>query len=142
MKRLIYFLMTLLGFGFQSCDIRAEYGSPHVHFRLTARVIDEQGAPIQGIHVRTSKGESFDYDTGVSDYMGNVDAYGTIWPEAQYEVVFEDIDGPLNGGEFETLTLRTNAQQTEAGDDNWYSGGYVADMGDVVLKKKETIEAE
>lgn len=142
MKRLLYFLMALLGFGFQSCDMRAEYGTPHVKFRLTARVVDEERRPIQGIQVSTSEGQPFDYDTGVSDYLGNIEAVGTIWPGAQYEVVFEDIDGPLNGGEFETLTMETHAQQIEEGSGSWYSGGYVANVGDVVLTRKEVEEGE
>lgn len=135
MKRLLYFLMALLGFGFQSSCARVEYGSPHVNFRLTARVVDEEGTPIQGIHVRTSDGQYFDHSTGVSDYQGNIDAYGTILPGRQYEVRFEDIDGELNGGEFESLIVSTNAKQTEAGDGNWYSGGYESHLGDVVLTK-------
>ena len=129
-------MLTLLGFGFQSSCARVEYGVPHVNFRLTARVIDEEGTPIQGIYVRTSKGDYFDQNTGVSDYQGNIDAVGTIWPGRQYEVMFEDIDGELNGGEFETLTIATGATQTEAGSGNWNEGRYVAHLGDVVLKKK------
>lgn len=116
--------------------MRTEYGTPHVSFRLTARVVDEEGTPIQGIHVRTSEGRYFDHNTGVSDYQGNIDAVGIIWPGAQYEVKFEDIDGELNGGEFETLTVTTSARQTEKGSGNWNEGSYEAHLGDVVLKKK------
>lgn len=141
MKRLLYLLFALLGFGIDGCA-RVEYGVPHVTFRLTARVIDEEGVPIQGIHVRTSEGDQFEYNTGISDYLGNIEAAGTIWPGAQYEVVFEDIDGPLNGGEFETLTLETHAYNIAPGEGGWYDGGYAADMGDVVLKKKVTEDEE
>lgn len=116
--------------------MRAEYGVPNVTFRLTARVVDEDGTPIQGIHVRTSEGDNFEHNTGVSDYQGNIDAVGSIWPGSQYEVRFEDIDGELNGGEFEELTVTTNPTQTEAGSGNWYEGSYEANLGDVVLKKK------
>ena len=119
-----------------------EYGTPHVTFRLTARVVDEAGTPIQGIHVRTSDGEQFEYNTGVSDYLGNIEATGAIWPGAQYEVTFVDIDGPLNGGEFEPLTVETHAYHVKNGEGEWYEGGYAADMGDVVLKKKVTEDEE
>lgn len=141
MKRLLYLLFALLGFGIDGCA-RVEYGTPHVTFRLTARVIDEEGTPIQGIHVRTSEGGQFEYNTGISDYLGNIEAEGVIWPGAQYEVVFEDIDGPLNGGEFETLTVETHAYNIAPGEGGWYEGGYAADMGDVVLKKKVTEDEE
>lgn len=141
MKRLLYLLFALLGFGIDGCS-RVEYGTPHVTFRLTARVIDEEGTPIQGIHVRTSEGNQFEYNTGISDYLGNIEAEGVIWPGAQYEVVFEDIDGPLNGGEFETLTVETHAYNIAPGEGGWYEGGYAADMGDVVLKKKVTEDEE
>ena len=141
MKRLLYLLFALLGFGIDGCA-RVEYGTPHVTFRLTARVVDEAGTPIQGIHVRTSDGEQFEYNTGVSDYLGNIEAMGTIWPGAQYEVTFVDIDGPLNGGEFEPLTVETHAYNIAPGEGGWYEGGYAADMGDVVLKKKVTEDEE
>ena len=105
MKRLIYFLMALLGFGAVSCDsvdfgVAAEYGCPHVKFCLKARVVDQDGTPIQGIEVRL-KEDRFDNKTGFSDYMGNIDAYGSVWPGSQYEVVFVDDDGEANGGQFE-----------------------------------------
>ena len=53
MKKLIYFLMALLGFGAVGCEEfgAAEYGCPNVDFRATARVVDEAGEPIEGIRV-------------------------------------------------------------------------------------------
>lgn len=144
MKRLIYFLMALLGFGAISCDsidfdAAAEYGCPHVNFSLKARVIDEAGNPIQGIEVRTKGDHRFDNKTGFSDYMGNIDAYGSVWPGSQYEVVFEDVDGEANGGQFESLELdiTDKVRQTEEGSGSWYEGGYTADIGDVTMKLRE-----
>ena len=51
MKRFIYFLFALLGFGAVACDNGMhdqvpEYGCPTAHFSLKARVIDEEGNPI------------------------------------------------------------------------------------------------
>ena len=132
--------MALLGFGLSSCDIRAEYGTPHVSFQLSARVIDEEGNPIQGIRVRTSEGQEFDYNTGYSDYQGIINAEAVIWPGSQYEVTFDDIDGDLNGGEFESRTVETAAHQIDSGEGAWYGGHYVADMGDVVLNRKQDVE--
>lgn len=145
MKKLIYFLLALLGV---SCNIgMAEYGTPHVSFSLKARVVDEAGNPIQGVEVRTKEGGYFDDRTGVSDYLGNIDAYGSyIWPGTQYDVVFYDIDGPLNGGEFEALEMDISDKvvQTKEGDGNWNGGTYVAELGDVTmtLKSEDAQEEE
>lgn len=145
MKRLIYLLLALLGFGSAGCEEMigvCEYGVPHASFNLKARVVDEAGNPIQGIEVRTKEGGGFEDRTGVADYLGNIDAHGSIWPGSQYEVVFEDIDGELNGGEFETLELdiRDKVEQTKDGDGNWNDGSYSADLGDVIMKLKPAEE--
>ena len=130
--------------GFASCDHfgAAEYGCPNVSFSLKARVVDEAGNPIQGIEVRTEDGGHFEYNTGFSDYEGNIDAYGGFWPGVQNQKMqFIDVDGEANGGEFETLTVKIeNLTQTEEGDGNWYNGAYTADMGTVTMKLKEKSE--
>jgi putative lipoprotein (rSAM/lipoprotein system) len=146
MKRLIYILFALLGFGFASCEEigKAEYGVPHVSFKLKAHVVDEAGEPIQGIEVRTEDDERFEYNTGISDYQGNIDAYGGFWPGAENgRVQFIDIDGEANSGEFETQLVKlTNVEELEAGDGNWYHGAYRVDVGTVVMKLKEVTEEE
>ncbi|MBR4871669.1 MAG: radical SAM-associated putative lipoprotein [Alistipes sp.] len=144
MKKFIYLLLALLGV---SCDIgMVMYGSPHISFSLKARVVDEAGNPIQGIEVRSKEGGYFTDRTGVSDYLGNIDAHGGFWPGHQYEVVFYDIDGPLNGGEFEALEMDISDKvvQTEEGDGNWNGGTYVAELGDVTmtLKSEDAQEEE
>ncbi|MBR5206241.1 MAG: radical SAM-associated putative lipoprotein [Alistipes sp.] len=146
MKRLIYILFALLGFGFTSCEEigKAEYGVPHVSFKLKARVVDEAGKPIQGIEVRTEDDEPFEYNTGISDYKGNIDAYGGFWPGAERgQVQFIDIDGEANGGEYETQLVKlTNVEQIGAGDGNWHEGSYRVDVGTVVMKLKEVTDEE
>lgn len=148
MKRILLFLLTLLGFGSTGCEhfiAAAEYGTPHVSFNLKARVVDENGNPIQGIEVTTKDGYGFDDRTGVSDYLGNIDAHGSyIWPGEQYAVVFHDIDGEYNGGEFEDLSLDIGDKvtQIEEGSGSWYKGSYVADLGDVTMTLKEKEEQE
>ena len=143
MKRLIYFLTALLGFGLTSCEDGeknhfsgvVEYGCPHVNFSLKARVVDQVGTPIQGIEVRLKGDHRFDNKTGFSDYMGNIDAYGSVWPGSQYEVVFVDDDGEANGGQFESveLDITDKVRQTEKGDNRWYEGSYIAELGDVTM---------
>ena len=146
MKRLIYILFALLGFGFASCEEigKAEYGVPHVSFKLKAHVVDEAGEPIQGLEVRTEDDEPFEYNTGISDYQGNIDAYGGMWPGAENgRVQFIDIDGEANGGEYETQLVKlTNVEELEAGDGNWYHGAYRVDVGTVGMKLKEVAEEE
>lgn len=146
MKRLIYILFALLGFGFASCEEigRAEYGVPHVSFKLKARVVDEAGKPIQGIEVRTEDDERFEYNTGISDYQGNIDAYGGFWPGAERgQVQFIDIDGEANGGEYETQLVKlTNVEQLEEGEGSWYHGAYRVDVGTVVMKLKEVSDEQ
>ena len=127
--------------------MRCEYGTPHVSFSLKARVVDEAGNPIQGVEVRTKEGDYFDDRTGVSNYLGNIDAHSNyIWPGTQYEVVFYDNDGPQNGGEFETLEMdiADKVVQTKEGDGNWNDGTFVAELGDVTmtLKSEDTQEEE
>ena len=143
MKRLIYILLGLLGF--TSCEHfigAAEYGCPNVSFSLKARVVDEAGTPIQGIEVRTEEGGRFEYNTGFSDYQGDIAARGSFWPGTQHgKVQFIDIDGEANGGEFETLTVDIeNTTQTEEGSGGWYEGAYAADFGTVTMKLKEQSE--
>ncbi len=140
MKRLLYILLGLLGFGLQGCDYMgvAEYGTPHVRFRVKARVVNEAGEPIQGIEVRTEEGAQFEDNTGFSDYQGCIDAYGGFWPGDQYRNLhFIDVDGEANGGEYETLVVDSKSvNQTEEGSGNWYEGSYTTDVGTVTLKLK------
>lgn len=139
MKRILNYLLGLLGVGAASCIPVAMYGTPHVEFSLSARVIDEAGNPIQGIEVRTKSGQPFDHNTGIADYLGNIEAVsGDMWPGEQYEVVFLDVDGEYNGGEFESLELDISGKvkQTKKGSGDWYQGSYKAELGDVTLTLK------
>ena len=141
MKRFIYFLFALLGFGAVACDNGmhdqvAEYGCPTVHFSLKARVIDEEGNPIAGIEVQT-KDNAF-YADNYSDAEGNIDLNVSMWPDTNIDLVFTDVDGEENGGEFETLNLNIadKVEQVKEGSGSWYEGGYKADLGDVTMKLK------
>lgn len=140
MKRLIYALMALLGFGMAGCDgidrAAPEYGCPYVNFNLKARVVDEAGEPIPGIEVRLNNEWG---KLAESDNLGEIDALGSTFPGNQYEIVFKDVDGEANGGEFETLVLdiTDKVEQTAEGEGSWYEGDYKAELGDVTLTRKE-----
>lgn len=143
MRRFIYFLLALLGFGTVACDngsmddVVAEYGCPHINFSLKARVVDEAGKPIEGIEVQT-KNNAF-YMDNYSDAEGNIDLQVNMWPDTNIDLLFTDVDGKENGGEFETLNLNIadKLEQVKEGSGSWYEGSYKADLGDVVMTLKE-----
>jgi putative lipoprotein (rSAM/lipoprotein system) len=143
MKRFIYFLLALLGFGTIACDngsmddVVAEYGCPHINFSLKARVIDEAGKPIEGIEVQT-KNNAF-YMDNYSDAEGNIDLQVSMWPDTNIDLLFTDVDGKENGGEFATLELNIadKVEQVKEGSGSWYEGSYKADLGNVVMTLKE-----
>ena len=152
MKHVIYYLMALLGFGVQGCDKIDNpfgggevcmYGTPTVEFHLSARVVDSDGRPIEGIEVRTKYGGSFDSKTGFSDYQGNIEAYSRyLTPGSCQEVIFYDVDGEANGGEFAELSLNIADKlvKVKEGDGGWNMGGYKAELGDVALSLKDASE--
>ena len=146
MKKLLYMLLALLGISATGCDfMRVEYGVPHVHFNLKARVVDEAGKPIEGIEARVKQGWG-DYDmpfenrTGVTNYLGEIDAHTANAHSMDHTIVFLDPDGEANGGKFETkeVDIREYIVQTDEGDGGWDNGSYVAEIGDVVM----TLEPE
>lgn len=148
MKRVIYYLLTLLGFGAAatSCcgdlgdggagDQVAMYGVPVIFYRISARVVDADGNPIKGIEAKAL------YDLEYADYyyaVGYSDVEGVINTEQTSGITppylqLKDIDGEANGGEFETLTLELGDSFTEPADP---SGFYVAELGDVTMAKTD-----
>ena len=145
MKRFIYFLLALLGFGAGACDNGwgdpvAEYGCPHMNFSFKARVIDEAGKPIEGIEVQTRNGDF--YMDNFSDAEGSIDLTVSMWPDTNIDVIFTDVDGDENGGEFETLELNIadKVEQVAEGSGSWYEGDYKAELGDVTMTLKAKSE--
>lgn len=146
MKKLLYMLLALLGISATGCDfMRVEYGVPHVHFNLKARVVDEAGKPIEGIEARVKQSWDdynmpFENRTGISNYLGEIDAHTANAHSMEHIIVFVDPDGEANGGKFETKTVDISEHivQTDEGDGNWDNGSYVAEIGDVVM----TLEPE
>ncbi|MBO5901050.1 MAG: radical SAM-associated putative lipoprotein [Alistipes sp.] len=144
MKKLLYMLLALLGISATGC-MRVEYGTPHVHFNLKARVVDEAGKPIEGIEARVKVDwgdhyTPFDNRTGVTNYLGEIDAHTGNMHSMDHTIIFIDPDGEANGGKFEskTVDISDHIVQTDEGDGNWDNGSYVAEIGDVVM----TLEPE
>lgn len=142
MKRLIYFLLTLLGFGAVSCEESGlggggnldAYGTPYVSYRITARVVNSEGVPIQGIEATGT-----DYET--NSITVHSDEQGLIsFTQRSFELPeglrIYDVDGEENGGEFKEKIVNVEFKKVEDGE-SWNRGHYEADLGDVTLEHIE-----
>lgn len=115
------------------------YGMPSATYKVLGTVSDESGSPVEGIRVAIeSKYSSYSqYDTLYTDssgkYLFNRGERG-LWPD-KVVVVFEDIDGEENGGEFESAEATPELKKVKEGDGSWYMGMFEA-QADVTLKKK------
>ena len=132
MKKLIYLLIAVLGF---SCAEEEEmlvmYGPMRPEtYRVDARVIDQEGAPINGIEV--SLGNTSGEFTPVShtDKNGLYTLTLKEWPTVEV-LRFTDIDGEANGGEFmdKSVNVKKVFQENDSVD------GVISI--DVTLKKRE-----
>ena len=156
MKRLIYFLMALLGFGSAGCEPEsygvAEYGVPMVNYQLKTRVVDSEGNPIKDIEVTVSEIEDFNNSwayvlettTQEDGTLANSRTHGMMGGFKLY-IRLTDVDGEENGGEFEELVQSVNVNhlnKIEEGDGNWYRGCYEVKVGDIVLEPKGANEDE
>jgi putative lipoprotein (rSAM/lipoprotein system) len=132
MKRLIYFLLTLLGFGAVSCErSMVEYGCPTADYHVSARVVDSKGNSIAGIEVGGYYGVVF----GVSDADGVVDI--NYRGSHISKITFTDVDGAENGGEFSKVEfdrdyLKRKVEKVEDGE-GWYMGKFNIELGDVEM---------
>jgi len=141
-KLLYGFLMTILGFS--GCDIdhifgfgRLEYGEPSADFSIVGEVKSSEGKPLEGICVivNPQRDQPEEYSKWVQDTLFT-DSEGKFakeklkydWPTTdKFKVIFEDVDGPGNGGEFETVALLEEGlsiKQVKKGSGNWYEGAY------------------
>ena len=142
MKRIIYFLLTLLGFGAVACESQnlVEYGCPYADFHVSARVVDSEHNPIAGIEVSQNNYTKY----GLTDAEGNIsfDYQGMSLDT----ILFTDVDGEANGGEFESVEMNYNdydhmLKRISKGE-GWYSGEFELNLGDVELKLKSESEEE
>lgn len=141
LKLVNYLIAWLCGMlGVNSCV--AMYGSPHADFKADGSVSDESGTPIKGIRVAMRQhwysAQDGDYhrdDTLYTDENGKYEYRdGLSYPET-VTLVFEDIDGEQNGGEFESAEAEAPVKQKKRGDHHFYGGAYEA-HADITLKKK------
>ena len=160
LSRLCAAVLALLGFA--SCekfnDVRLEYGTPSVDFKVKGTVTDEASNPLEGIRVivRTEFDNHPNPRQSYVDDLGRYHAYGgddTLYTDvkgryeshelnaisiASQKVYFDDIDGAAGGGAFKSDSVQIkNApnEQYKKGDGHWYNGGYEYTV-DVQLQKK------
>ena len=146
---------TALGLlGFSSCEWLGigvcMYGEPHADFKAIGTVTDNAGKPVEGIRVAVQQhrhyensdsviydqNDWYDNDTIFTDSNGKYELVRSVFSAPnRVTVVFEDIDGEENGGEFEKAEANPKVTQTKKGDKNWYSGAFQAEA-DARLKKK------
>ena len=133
------FWFAILGvLGFSACDNPPldMYGSPTVDFMVKGKVTDSEGTPIKGIVISSKRGLSDDL-SAVTDEKGEfvtnkIKEFGVMGT-----LVFTDVDGADNGGDFETyekdLSKFPQTQVKEG--EGWYRGEYEV-TADVKLNKK------
>ena len=102
-------------------------------------VKDGNGKPIKGIQVvaeQTYSGKTVQRDTLYSDEKGQFSLSKNEHPlYRSLDVIFNDVDGADNGGEFESKTAsKVKYERTKKGKD-WYEGEFTA-TANVVLNKK------
>jgi hypothetical protein len=122
-------LLTLVG-----CEEKHE---PYYVLYVVGTVVDEAGEPIQGIHAYPEGGD-FEGRDGYTDYLGKFGGHAYLAPRNQWTMIFEDVDGDYNGGEYERLTIDISQKVTAPiAPDEWgYSGSGYVELGTIVLKKK------
>ena len=135
--RLFRCLLPILGFALVESCAKDMYGCPYADFQLKGMVTDEEGVPIEGIKVHVS-GVNEDYPAVSECYTDSKGGYVLTDFDLHFydylHLKFEDIDGPSNGGEFETHEIDVPVEQTEKAD-GWYEGAFRAGA-DVELKRK------
>ena len=149
------FAAIILGLlGFSSCDwigIGAlEYGEPHADFKVLGNVNSDDGKPIEGIRVAVrqhrhyentssvfyDQNDWYEDDTVYTDSKGKYELFKSVFSEPNdVTVVFEDVDGAENGGEFRKEEAQPEIKRTKKGDKKWYGGAFEA-KADVTMKKK------
>ncbi len=148
-------LLTLMGF--EACGsneeddtIRLMYGVPNAAYHLSGTVTDQDGNPVEDIkaavkmaYMIDAKNQAIVYD-GIDSVKTDANgqyklAFSGFPNNPGIKVIVEDIDGPANGGEFQSDTLDIDydkAVMTEEGKSTWNSGTF-AIRQDIKMKKKE-----
>ena len=134
MRKSIFCIFALALLALVGCEEKHE---PYYVLTVVGTVVDEAGEPIQGIHAYPEGGD-FEGRDGYTDYLGKFGGHAHLAPRNQWTMIFEDVDGDYNGGEYERLTVDISQKVTAPiAPDEWgYSGSGYVELGTIVLKKK------
>lgn len=145
--KLVTVLLVLLGFqtACSKMDPAPEYGVPTADYRITGRVTDagsRKAIPkiqiVVSRHIKENKLYAR-HDTVYTDEEGFYKVAFKDYPDMAICVSAKDIDGPLNGGAFESdskeLSFKTFNRDTKG--DGWYLGAFTTTV-DFKLKQVET----
>lgn len=134
-------ILSLLGLSASSCIIPAMYGCPHAAYDFKGKVTDESNNPIKGIRViRGFNGEDCFYAVDSTHTLadGTYEILSQNDPVIDnYHFVFKDVDGDLNGGEFESGEINVTVSKDDyKGRHGWYAGKADITVPVVKLTKK------
>lgn len=128
MKKFLRILSALGLASLPACDLinpqPCMYGTPSADYKVMGKVTDESGSPIEGIKVYSTK-EPLNERTSTSNKDGNFEHSVKVVRDP-FLMVFEDVDGDLNGGQFKSDTLEFKHEDFVKVKDGegWYSGEF------------------
>lgn len=118
-----------------SAEMMGGFGTPYAEFEIKGMVADEQGAPLNGIAVIYDD-TLLSPDTLYTGPDGRFLIEGTMFPREEMVLKFKDLDKELNGGLFESKTVKVKMEQVEQSLESWNYGRFVGET-EVTLKKTE-----
>ena len=158
MKRLIYWLLTMLGFTtVVSCEENDRinvnmYGSPYINYIAKGRIVDNENRPIKNIQFipavvlyNNDKSQFKIFPRIDTTYTNERGEYYIIGSNddgsgnASVGIYLNDIDGTQNGGEFESQQIIFDFSEVKLDTTNrndWYRGSKTL-YQDIVLEKKK-----
>jgi len=129
-------------------EMMVMYGSPTAYYEVKGKVKGPDGKPVQGIQVtvesrRQSDGRYYYYpieEPVTTDSEGKWQRNAGHYPSTSLKVVYKDIDGAANGGEFADdsvfVDITVVKDEKKAKENPWYMGDVKVDVPTVKLKKK------
>ena len=129
------YLLALLGLPVvTACPVM--YGCPHADFSIKCEVVNDEGAPVEGIEVR------YKYAKDTTGVDGKVLLQGSDVNVSMSEsVILRDIDGEEHG-KYLPKEAAVNFTQVKPGDGDWYMGEFESDVKVVMDKDTTTPEPE
>ena len=141
MKKLIVFLLSLLGFSVVSC-IQSKYGTPTATFELKGKVTDTLDNPIENICIHVAQRDNYYMEKTFTDAQGNYFIVNGIFPAENKLITMkvEDVDGEENGGEFITQIISFPVKKSDyvtdgKKKDEWYEGKASKEINFKLIKK-------